>query len=254
MARRLPRESIVRIRRIPRQEFLREYWRYEAGEHVTVIGMTGSGKTHLSFQLLQHSISRELPGVVLVMKPRDSTVGRWQKALGLKRIASWPPPLVRRLVDKPPGWVLWPKLGDLDRDDDTLRREFSRCMRESYAQAARKDGEPRAIFCDEVVGITQDLKLGAPLNALWSRGRSVGLGVWAATQRPFNAPQLAYQSAEHLFFAAEPEARNRQRLTEIGGFDTEAVEHIVSTENQVLAKHEFLYLGRTNHVWAIIGR
>jgi hypothetical protein len=244
----------TRIAVIPRALFLSRYWRYEAGQHVTILGKTGAGKTFLAFQLLNATISKELPGIVLVMKPRDATVERWQRTLGLRRVRHWPPPIVRRRLDKPRGYTLWPTLGDFDRDDEILRNEFERCFRESYTQAARRNGEPRAIFVDEVVGVAKELKLEKALDRLWMRGRSLGVGLWAATQRPFNAPQLAYQAPEHLFIAAEPDARNRQRLGEIGGFDSDVIDTIVDPNSGVMSKHQFLYLGRDEHVMAIIDR
>lgn len=253
MASRLRDREPVRIAHIPRAVFLERYWDYEAGQHVTILGKTGSGKTFLGFQLLNASTSKDLPGVVLVMKPRDATVDRWAKRLKYRRVSHWPPPIIRRKVDKPRGWILWPPLGDFDQDDITLRREFERCFRESYTQAARKNGEPRAIFVDELVGVARELRLEPAVNRLYMRGRSLGVGLWAATQRPFNAPLLAYQAPEHLFIAAEPDARNRQRLGEIGGFDSDVLDTIVNPESRVLGTHEFLYLGQEQHTMAIIG-
>jgi len=244
----------TRIVTIPRDLFLRRYFDYQEGQHVTILGKTGSGKTFLGFQLLNAVISKELPGVVLVMKPKDATVDTWQRRMKLRRIPHWPPPRIRNRVDKPRGYVLWPKLGDFDRDDDVLRAEFNRCFRESYTQAARRNGEPRAIFVDEVVGVSKELRLETSLKRLWMRGRSLGIGLWAATQRPFDAPLLAYQAPEHLFIAAEPDARSRQRLGEIGGFDSDLIEHIVHPGSRVLGKNEFLYLGREQHVMAIVQR
>jgi hypothetical protein len=253
MATRTRDDPPTRIAHIPRSLFLQRYWDYKPGQHVTILGKTGSGKTYLSFQLLRYSTSKELPGVVLVMKPRDATVDRWAKTLRYRRVAHWPPPIIRRKVDKPPGWILWPPLGDFDRDDIVLRTEFERCFRESYTQAARRNGEPRAIFVDELVGVARELRLEPAVNRLYMRGRSLGVGLWAATQRPFNAPLLAYQAPEHLFIAAEPDARNRQRLGEIGGFDSDVLDRIVDPESRVLGRHEFLYLGQEQHVMAIIG-
>lgn len=255
MARRAPVDDRpTRIVTIPRDVFLSRYWDYEDGQHVTILGKTGSGKTFLGFQLLNASISKERPGVVLVMKPRDDTVVTWQKRLNLRRVPHWPPPRIRNKLDKPRGYVLWPPLGDFDRDDDVLRTEFDRCFRESYAQAARKNGEPRVLFADEVVGISKDLGLERSLKRLWMRGRSLGIGLWAATQRPFDAPLLAYQAPEHLFIAADPDSRNRERLGQIGGFDSDLIEHIVHPANRVLGRNEFLYLGREAHVMAIVQR
>jgi DNA helicase HerA-like ATPase len=255
----MARRSLVdtrptRVVVIPRKMFLERYWNYEPGQHVTILGKTGSGKTYLGFQLLHATISTDLPGVVLVMKPRDDTVEKWSKRMKLRRVRHWPPPRIRNRIDKPRGWVLWPPLGDFDRDDEVLRREFERCFRESYTQAARRNGEPRALFVDELVGVAKELRLEPALNRLWMRGRSLGVGMWAATQRPFHAPLLAYQAPEHLFIAAEPDARNRQRLGEIGGFDADVIDTIVNPDSGVMSKHQFLYLGREDHVMAIIDR
>lgn len=247
-------QAPTRIAHIPRDLFLRRYWSYKNGQHVTILGKTGSGKTYLGFQLLDASISKERPGIVLVMKPRDATVERFQKRLELRRVASWPPPYIRRKVDKPRGYVLWPKLGDFERDDEILHDEFNRCFRESYTQAARRNGEPRCLFVDELVGVAKELKLEASVNRLYMRGRSLGVGLWAATQRPFNAPLLAYQAPDHIFVASDPDLRNRQRLAEIGGFNTDVLMTITDPDSRVLGKNEFLYLGREDHVMAIVGR
>lgn len=254
MARRMVEDRPTRIAQIPRKLFVERYWQYEDGQHVTILGKTGAGKTFLSFQLLNASISTDRPGVVLVMKPKDATVVGFMSRYKLRRVTHWPPPIVRRKLDKPRGYVLWPKLGDYDRDDDVLRAEFERCFRESYTQAARRNGEPRALFVDEVVGVSKELRLEGSLKKLWMRGRSLGIGLWAATQRPFDAPLLAYQAPDHLFIAPEPDRRNRQRLGEIGGFDSDLIETIVDPASGVLGKYQFLYLGREDHVMAIIDR
>jgi hypothetical protein len=246
---------------IPRDLFLRRFWNYEAGQHVTIIGKTGSGKTFLGFQLLGASISKDRPGIVLVMKPRDATVTSWAKRLNLRRTAVWPPPYTRRKYDPPRGWVLWPKLGDYDRDDDVLRTQFDRCFRDSYSQAAGRNPQDRIIFADEVVGIAKDLKpesrgdpnLEQGLRRLWMRGRSLGLGVWAATQRPFDAPLLAYQAPSHVFLGQEPDERNRLRLGEISGYDSALIRTIVDPASGVMGRHQFLYLGRDTQTMAIVG-
>lgn len=237
---------------IPRQEFLTDYWDYRAGEHVTTLGFTGSGKTTLDLQLLGH-IPPTIKPVILVMKPRDATVTKWQKTLGLQRVGSWPPPSANRFYPNPPnGWVLWPKLGDVDRDDDVLEAQFSAAIKDLYHQSARRkdDGSGRIIFADEVVGLCKELGLERQLKGVWTRGRSMGLGLWAASQRPAEVPLLAYNSAEHLFIHSDPDKRNLDRLKEIGGFDSQLIFNTL----KAIDRHEFLYVCKRDYTACVVGR
>lgn len=240
-----------------REEFLDEYWRYGAGEHVTLVGKTQSGKTTLAFELLDET-TRPRPGVqgiVLVMKPRDPTVADWAKRLGYRRVSSWPPPDSRKAHWRNPrGWVLWPKMGDINADALRCRDQIHKALAESYSKAARtKEGGNRAIFVDEVIGITEELKLGQELNALWMRGSSMGVGLWAATQRPFHAPQHMYNAATHLFLHTDPDKRNRDRFREIGGVDAKLIETITNPDSGYMDEHEFLYVDRRDYSYAIVG-
>ena len=73
----LPRDAEGRqVIRIPRDEFIADRWVYEPGEHVSLIGITGSGKTTLMRQLLVATATPKLPAVVLAVKPRDANMRR----------------------------------------------------------------------------------------------------------------------------------------------------------------------------------
>lgn len=249
-------EMAAQVAHIPRQDFLRRFWRYQAGEHATFIGKTQSGKTTLAFELLKRTTTPELPGVILVMKPRDPTVSRWVKPLRYKRVASWPPPTASKWHPAPPpGWVLWPRLGDIDRDNARLHTQFRRALGESYTQAARnpRRRQGRIVFADEVVGLAAELNLADELNAVWMRGSGMGLGLWAATQRPFFAPQLMYSAPVHLFLHTDPDKRNRDRLKEIGGVNAQLVQAICDPDAGVMREHEFLYIDRRDYSMCVIG-
>lgn len=234
-----------------REEFITERFDYRAGEHCTFIGRTQSGKTQLAFDLLEQVASRDLRAVVLVMKPRDSTPAKYTKRIGLKRVPSWPPPgyVIDQRRDLP-GWTVWPKLGNMDQDPETLRAVFRAAMRESYGQAAKRRRQDRIIMADEVVGIAKELGLEKELNALWMRGSSLGVGLWAATQRPFHAPVSMYNAANHLFLAHEPDKRSVQRFREIGGIDPQLVDRVVSK----LLPYQFLYIARKDYTLCVIDR
>lgn len=241
---------MARVVVYPRDVFVQRVWKYQPGEHVTFVGKTQSGKTTLAFQLLQESCGPTLPAIVLVMKPRDSTPERWGKRLGLRRVRTWPPPIPPRFqTSRPPGWLLWPRMGDIRRDDVTLREQFDSALTESYAQAARKRGrQDRILFADEVVGLAKQLRLETELDAVWMRGSSMGVGLWAATQRPFHAPQLAYSQPVHIFLHRDPDERNRKRLREIGGVNHKTIEACFDR----MAEHQFLYIRRTDYTMCIV--
>lgn len=234
---------------VERTEFITRRFRYKAGEHVTLIGRTQSGKTTLAFQLLDKVSSPDLPAIVLVMKPRDAVPAQWMDKLGYKRIAHWPPITASRWDPrKPRGWVLWPKLGNIRQDDATLRKEFDAALTDSYSNSAKRSNGGRIIFADEVTGLTKDLGLEKELNSIWMRGSSMHLGLWAATQRPFYAPLYAFNGANHLFLHRDDDKRNVDRYREIGGVDPELVRQITMS----MREHQFLYIRKTDHTMCVV--
>jgi hypothetical protein len=177
------------------------------------------------------------------MKPRDEVVVDWSKLAGFRKTETWPP-LVQRAVrkkgggfgKKQRGWVFWPRhsLSDIKRDNKMLAREFGKILTECY-----KKGD-RIVFADEVVGLSKELGLEEELTAIWSRGGSMGCGLWAASQRPYHAPLLMYSSSAHLLIFRDDDKRSTDRYDEIGGIDGD----VVKTTVRGLKRHEFLYIGR----------
>jgi hypothetical protein len=226
-----------------RETFLSSRWAYRAGEHVSFLGPTQSGKTTLAYQLLQRTTGPRLPGVALVMKPRDKTVTEWNRTLGYRRVRSWPP--LPALYDKPPGYTLWPKHSfDFDRDNQMLAEEFHNAIRDCY-----KKGD-RVLFADEVLGLVKELGLERDLTAVWTRGASMGCGLWAATQRPSHVPLHMYSQAHHLFASYDPDKRSRDRLAEIGGIDPELVKSTVLD----LKRYQWLYIRRDGPKLCVIDK
>lgn len=229
---------------LDRAEFIDERFRYRPGEHVSFIGPTGSGKTHLAYQLLDSVASPQLPAVVLVIKPRDATADKWNKKLGFKRVRHWPPapPLMGA---KPRGWTLWPRhTFDPDADEALLHSQMRRAILDSY-----KKGD-RILLADEAYSLSEELHLKKELITVWSKGRSMGCGLWAATQKPTHVPLWLYNQAEHLFLANDPDKRSRDRFSEIGGIDPDLVRDAV----QQLGKHQWLYIRRDGPAVCVVDR
>jgi hypothetical protein len=235
---------------LSRQTFLDEYWAYRAGQHVTILGKTNSGKTTLGYQLLDKSARPELPALVLVMKPRDATASHYARGQDMPRVRYWPqaPNPMRR---KPRGYTIWPQpTFDPDRDDETLFWTFRSVILDSYKRGNR------ILFADEIVDVSElrsqiEPKLGnlrRPLDAVWKRGRSMGCGLWAATQRPAGMSYHGYSAPEHIFIAHDPDYRTRKRYDEIGGVDTGLVQSVVMR----LPPWHFLYLQRSTGTYCVV--
>lgn len=236
------------VKLIPRTLFLtdRRFWRYRTGEHVSFIGPTGAGKTQLALALLARSVNDERRGYVTVMKPRDKTVGQFMVRHKWKRILNYPPPpsAAKVLGEAPPGYVVWP-LHTQNPDADEARHEqiFRRMHRDLYVKG------DAIIFDDEAVSLVREMDLKPDLIRIWTKGRSVGCGLWAATQRPSLVPLEMYDQAEHLFLAYDPDERNQKRFAEIGGVNPEVIAEVVAQ----LPRFHWLYIRRSDRTMCVVG-
>lgn len=227
----------------PRDEFIRERFHYEAGQHVTFLAPTQAGKTTLAFELLQDTANVEIPAIVLVQKPKDHTLTVWVDRLQTKgwiKTATWPPNPLRK---RAPGYILWPKhTYKPDADNARLKETFKRAILDSY-----KAGN-RILFADETYYLSDRLDLEDELIQIWAQGAGMGCALWAATQRPAYIPLWAYSQAEHLFLANDPDKRARIRYGEIGGINPKFLEWQVER----LPKYHWLYVRRTGPAVCIV--
>lgn len=237
-----PRQS---VRLVPRKTFLTSLWKYRAGQHVSFIGPTGSGKTHFALQLLARSASEDLPAYVTVMKARDKTLGtflsthdRW------KRVLTFPPPPTMPGTAKPAGYLVWPHHTN-DPEADDIRHEaiFHRMHRQLYVKG------DNIIFDDEVVSLVREMNMKADLTRIWTKGRSIGSGLWAATQRPAMVPLEMYDQAQHLFLGPIKDKRSQDRFGEISGVDPELVVHVV----RQLPQFHWLYIRQDEGTMCVVG-
>lgn len=235
----------VTVETIDRDEFVRNYWDYKAGQHVTIIGPNGVGKTRLGFDLLGATATREMPAYVLVSKPRDVEIDRYTKKLHFKTITEYPPyiPLIKSR--RPPGYMVRPEqsLKDLKADNARLHQVFEATIMGCYSSP-----QPRIVFADEVQELQSGLKLKEELEACWKRGRSLKCGLWALAQRSAYNSQDMYNSAAHLFLFNDPDKRNRVRFSEIGGVDPDLVMDTVYRLDQF----QVLYIKRAGPCLCIV--
>lgn len=218
----------MRLIRVDRSTFVRQYWDYNRGEHVAIIEPTQGGKTHLAGDLLA-DLTGEIPMTMLVMKPRDPTPAAVTRRLELKEVKTWPPPSRWPWEQRPPGYTLWPHhtLRDVEVDDAHLREQFKRQLYHAYGHG------DQITFADEVYGLVAELKLERELTMLWTRGAGMGAGLWAATQKPSGTqhggsiPTFFYNQSTHFFLGKDTDQRNTRRFGEIGGIDPGEVSDLV---------------------------
>lgn len=221
------------------------HWRHEAGEHVTVIGPTGTGKTTLLRALLAKKLDQGAAVVVLATKPRDANLDRWAREDGLTVVREWPPkwPIYKRQppdVDGLP-WdlrvMLWPHLRGAE-DVPAMQATHRAALGETFRQG------DWVVVAEELLYLCDVLRLEDELITDWTQGRSNGVSLFGASQRPVDIPLYAYSSATHLFFFGDSDEVNLKRIQGLGGLSGTAVRETV----RALPHHDVLYVNTRHRV------
>jgi energy-coupling factor transporter ATP-binding protein EcfA2 len=208
-------------------------FKWRQGEHVSLIGSTGCGKTTLAHHLLpQRSYV-----VVLATKPRDSSMNALLRD-GYHKSRDWPPPP----IDIAPKIVLWPKC-DTPGFEANQKAVFTDALNGVYRQGGW------TVYADELYYLTNDLRITRPVNRLWQQGRSIGISLVASMQRPSHVPLNAYTQATHIFFWRANDTRDLKTIGGIGSVDSRVIQSIVGrlpgTANSGFPKDQayaFLYV------------
>lgn len=204
-------------------EFLAFYFDWEQGEHVTLIGPTGGGKTTLALELLPR---RDFV-LAIATKQKDDVLHRLESQ-GCQIVQNFhelPEEACRRIVLSVP----------LSRGSDSLH-EQRKAIHEALVTVYRQGGW--TVYLDEVRYITQLLALDTDVELLWQQGRSSHISVVAGGQRPAFIPLSAYSQATHVFFWRTSDKRDLDRIGGLGGHDSREIAEEVSR----LPRHTVLYV------------
>lgn len=221
MAARLSRvEPIESLPRHEWQSFLADVFDWKQGEHVSAVGPTGSGKT----TILEAILPFRQWVVVVGTKPKDDNLSRLQKQ-GYRRIKEWPPPALCQRV------LLWPTFRGR-RDLPTQRAVIQAALSDVFARGGW------TVNADELAYLCEMLRLELDLKLIWQQGRSSGVTLVGATQRPAFVPLEMYSAATHVFFFRTNDKRDLDRIGGIGSTDPQLIRYYVAN----LAEHDALYL------------
>lgn len=209
--------------RVPWEVFLSKIFRWEAGEHVALIGPTGQGKTTLAAQLLPlHKYV-----TIFATKPKDKTMSALSKIKGYDIYDRW-----RSIdADQSPRRIIWPDAKRLDSD-----KQQKLIFHDAFAKIYREQGW--TLYLDELHYISNELGLSKEVRTYEMQARALEISLVVATQRPANVPLEIYDQSTHLFFWLDNDERNLSRLSGISWKSANLVRRVIAN----LEMHQVLYI------------
>lgn len=214
---------------------------FRQGDHVLLLGTTGTGKTHMALTLAEF---REY-AIFLATKRRDPLVAELEsKGWTIQR------DLKLEYIDSKPRHghiVYWPPLNEkLPLKEQNVKQAAD--LREAI-QYVERHGK-WALVVDEYVWVDGKLKLRDEMETLLFRGRTAKTSVIACAQRPAWISRFVYSQSDHIFFWRTNDHEDLKRLGDISGIDRKlAMDEITSLDTE---SHEALYVNtRTREMYRV---
>ncbi len=214
---------------------------FQQGDHVAILGPTGSGKTHIALEVA------ELRSYVILIacKPEDPLI---QDAM---RRGYWLVPtdqLEVPYVDGKPYHrriIYWPRLSERQRSrlPHAQLLASERAMQRPRVGAAlgyvRHNGH-WAVVLDEGTYVCRDLGLQRDVDSALFQFRTLNSSIIILGQRPSWMGRYALSQPTHLFLFNTNDREDRKALGDISGVDTALVRDLVGALK--FKQHEFLYI------------
>ena len=201
------------LRRVPFEEWYAEFKRqWVQGEHIEIIGSTGTGKTTVA-----HSVLDIRAYVcVLALKRNDDTLDRFRDGhrygrQNYKIITRWPPDYPYKRV------ILWVKPKSLvDKKDQAVR------IYQALNQMFMAGGW--CIYFDDAGLIAGQMGMASALVVFLNMGRSSHLSIVVGMQRPASMvariPREALNQPRHKLFFKYTDQTEIDACAKIAGIDT----------------------------------
>jgi len=201
---------------------LRLPFEWEQGEHMTVIGDTGSGKTTVMYGLDGKPGLLDYRRFAVALRSKGDDA-KW---MGSKRIFTAEPFM---LDPKLPKLELFPKRG---RERDEFRAAIKLVWKQKKT----------AIYFDEAFHSQKLLKLQPEVEDLMTRGRSLGITVINGLQRPVSISRFCISQSKHVLVFGQ-EGRDAKTVA-----DATTPRMLEFVEN--LPRYSFAWFERsTRQIW-----
>lgn len=209
---------------------------HKQGEHVSIVGPTGSGKSHAMIALCQIIAKRKgrdgRPTRVVIFgtKPQDSTLSRLV-ASGWPVIKKWPPSFGQEHC------IVWPRGGTPAQFLARQRKVFGPLMGVIYQEGGQTLGIDEAGYFEEPA--PNGLGLKATMGQYWTSARSLKLTLIAATQRPRHVTRSMWSEPSWVVIFQPEDEDDLARVAQLSG----AKEQVIELAPQ-LGAHEFICVRR----------
>lgn len=215
---------------------------FQQGDHVSILGPTGTGKTHIALNLA------EIRTYVMVIatKPRDPLVED-TLTRGYHRVTTAELQKGVDYVDgRPlhPRMVYWPQLtdGQVRRIPERQRIQARKKFQKPLVAGALGYVDLNGHWCvvlDEGTWIYKDLRLGDDVDSALNQWRTNKASIIILGQRPAWMGRYVLSQPTHVFLFHTANAEDAKALGDISGVNTKLVRHLV--QNLDRDQHQFLY-------------
>lgn len=215
---------------IPRKEFLAAFGQdYCEGQHLTLLGPTGRGKSRLCYQCLAQVIRPDHPVYSLhgKVRGRDPVVMSVAKKLHLRMVEDLPSSTRQKLDAKRHynGYLIAPLVKPTNVADETqkLQTSFGRAISQNYRTVKHKT----ITHINEAHQVQAELRLKEEVEAPLMRGGPDN-AVWQEAQRGRYLSYHTYSAPEHIFIFYDDDADNRKRYADLGVMDPKELYYLSS--------------------------
>lgn len=222
--------------------------RFAQGDHVAIIGPTGTGKTHIALALAELRSYT----ILIACKPRDPLIDDAQRhgyyVMGNDLIDKRGRVSIEYVDGRPlhSRIVYWPRMaGSMSREKAIQKAGIRKVI--EYV----RDKGSWSLVIDEGTWVCRDLGLQREVDHALFQFRTMRSSIIILGQRPSWMGRYVLNQPTHLFLFETADVNDRKALGDISGFDSKEVAEVVRQLDH--KSHEALYLNtRTREMFRTI--